>query len=160
MCLMILLVYLLLLLLSYTIRICANTMPASYAYAKKTRRTRDGRSVGTVIACIETAPAYTPHPPVIRTYMRRKPRRRLAMVVDNKGFSTQHPAMAFIPGVRLICRWLLFTSFCPSAVQPLEMHGRSDKLTPMRVIRWSDNTYVMYHYAAAALNLWIGYAGT
>ena len=43
-----------------------------------------------------------------------------------RAFSTQHPAMAFIPDVRLICRWLLFTSLCPSAVQPLEIHGRSD----------------------------------
>ena len=34
--------------------------------------------------------------------------------------------MAFIPGVRLICHWLLSTSFCPSAVQPIEIHGRSD----------------------------------
>ena len=34
--------------------------------------------------------------------------------------------MAFIPGVRLICHWLLFTSLCSSAVQPLEIHGRSD----------------------------------
>lgn len=30
-------------------------------------------------------------------------------------FSTRHPAIAFIPGVRLICHWLLLTSFCPSA---------------------------------------------
>lgn len=35
--------------------------------------------------------------------------------------------------------------FCPSAVQPLEMHGRSDKLTPTRVIRWSDDAYVTHH---------------
>ena len=30
-------------------------------------------------------------------------------------FSTRRPAIAFIPGVRLICHWLLLTSFCPSA---------------------------------------------
>ena len=70
-----------------------------------------------------------------------------------RAFSTRHPAMAFIPDVRLICHWLLVTSFCPSAVQPLEMHGRSDKLTPTRVIRWSDDAYITHHYAAAAPNL-------
>ena len=37
--------------------------------------------------------------------------------------------MEFIPGVRLICHWLLSTSFCSSAVQPLEIHGRSDAQT-------------------------------
>ena len=56
-----------------------------------------------------------------------------AMLLMIRAFSTQHPAMAFIPGVRLICRWLLFTSFCPSAVQPLEIHGRSDVQNHQRV---------------------------
>ena len=41
--------------------------------------------------------------------------------------------MAFIPGVRLICHWVLFTSLCPSAVQPLEIHGRSDAQNHQRV---------------------------
>ena len=96
----------------------------------RARRTKDGRSAGTVIACIETVPAYTPHPSVIRTYTRRKPRRWLAILLMIGALSTRHTAMAYIPGVRLICRWLLFTSFCPSAVQPLERRGRSDNTTP------------------------------
>ena len=44
------------------------------------------------------------------------------MLLMIRAFSTRHPAMAFIPDVRLICHWLLFTSLCPSAVQPLERY--------------------------------------
>ena len=51
------------------------------------------------------------------------------MLLMIRAFSTRHPAMAFIPDVRLICHWLLSTSFCSSAVQPLEIHGRSDAQT-------------------------------
>ena len=55
------------------------------------------------------------------------------MLLMIRAFSTRHPAMAFIPDVRLICHWLLFTSLCPSAVQPLEIHGRSDAQNHQRV---------------------------
>ena len=102
-------------------------MYISYAYVKDKERMK---CVGTVIVSIDTAPAYTLHPPVIRVYTRRKPRRRLAILLMIGAFSTRHPAMTFIPDVRLICHWLLLTSFCPSAVQPLEMNGRSDNTTP------------------------------
>ena len=55
------------------------------------------------------------------------------MLLMIRAFSTRHPAMAFIPDVRLICHWLLFTSLCPPAVQPLEIHGRSDVQNHQRV---------------------------
>ena len=61
--------------------------------------------------------------------------------------------MAFIPDVRLICHRLLSTGFCPDDVPPFELLVGSDKLTPMRVIRWSDDAYITHHYAAAAHNL-------
>ena len=86
-------------------------MPVSYAYVKDNGRMK---CVGTVIASIDTAPMYTLHPPVIRVYTRRKPRRRLAMLLMIGAFSTRHPAMAFIPDVRLICHWLP-----PAFVRPL-----------------------------------------
>ena len=72
------------------------------------RTTDNGRMkcVGTVIVSIDTAQMYTSHTPVIRVYTRRKPRRRLAILLMIGAFSTRHPAMAFIPGVRLICHWL------------------------------------------------------
>ena len=102
-------------------------MYISYAYVKDNGRMK---CVGTVVASIDTATVYTLHPPVIRVYTRRKPRRRLAILLMIGAFSTRHPAMAFIPGVRLVCHRLLLTGFCPSAVQPLEMRGRSDNTTP------------------------------
>ena len=102
-------------------------MYISYAYAKDKERMK---CVGTVIVSIDTAPVYTLHPPVIHTYTRRKPRRRLAILLMIGAFSTRRPAMAFIPGVRLVCHRLLLTGFCPSAVQPLEIRGRSDNTTP------------------------------
>ena len=40
-------------------------MYRSYAYAKDKERIK---CMGTVIVSIDTAPAYTLHPPVIRTY--------------------------------------------------------------------------------------------
>ena len=88
------------------------------------------KCVGTVIASIDTAQMYTLHPPVIHTYTRRKPRRRLAILLMIGAFSTRRPAMAFIPGVRLICHWLLFTSFCPDDVPPFELLVGSDNTTP------------------------------
>ena len=53
---------------------------------------------GTVIASIDTAPAYTPHPPVIRAYTRRKPRRRLAMIVNDWGFFHATPSYCIHTG--------------------------------------------------------------
>ena len=88
------------------------------------------KCVGTVIASIDTAQMYTLHPPVIHTYTRRKPRRRLAILLMIGALSTRGPAMALIPGVRLVCHRLLLTGFCPSGVQRREMRGRSDNTTP------------------------------
>ena len=136
MCLMIL-VYLFTCLLVYLFNL-TNTKnththghkPVSYACVKG-RGTKGGQNaMGTVIVSIDTAQMYTLHPPVIHTYTRRKPRRRLAILLMIGAFSTRRPAMAFIPGVRLVCHRLLLTGFCPSAVQPLEIRGRSDRTTP------------------------------
>ena len=108
--------------------------------------------MGTVIVSIDTAPVYTPHPPFIHTYTRRKPRRRLAILLMIGAFSTRRPAMAFIPGVRLICHWLLLTSFCPSVCStPRDTRTKRQKQHPLQVIRWSHNAYITHYYAAAAL---------
>lgn len=67
-------------------------------------------------------------------------------------FSTRHPAMAFIPGVRLICHWLLLTSFCPSVCStPRDTRTKRQKQPPLQVIRWSHNAYITHYCAAAAL---------
>ena len=137
----------------------ARTMPVSYAYVKHTKdegrtKCRDSHRV------YRDCPIYTPRPSIIHTCTRRKPRRWLAMLLMIRAFSARHPAMAFIPGVSLICHRLLFTGFCPDDVPPFELLVGSDKLTPMRVIRWSDDAYITHHYAAAAPNLRDGYAGT
>ena len=55
-------------------------------YHTRMRGTKDGRSKGTVIACIETDLPYTLHPPIIHTCTRRKSRRRIAIVVNDWGF--------------------------------------------------------------------------
>ena len=41
-----------------------------------------------------------------------------AMLLMIRAFSTRHPAMAFIPDVRLICHWLL-PAFVPTMFRPL-----------------------------------------
>ena len=95
---------------------------------------------------------YTLHPPIIHTYTRRKPRRRLAILLMIGAFSTRRPAMAFIPGVRLICHWLLLTSFCPSVCStPRDTRTKRQKQHPLQVIRWSDSAYITHYCAAAAL---------
>ena len=67
-----------------------------------------------------------------------------------RAFSTQHPAMAFIPNVRLICHWLP-PAFVPTMFRPLSCSSEATKQYPLRVIRWSDNAYITHYYAAAAL---------
>lgn len=60
--------------------------------------------------------------------------------------------MAFIPGVRLICHWLLLTSFCPSVCStPRDTRTKRQKQPPLQVIRWSHNAYITHYCAAAAL---------
>lgn len=58
--------------------------------------------------------------------------------------------MAFIPGVRLICHWLL-PAFVPTMFRPLSCSPEATTQHPSRVIRWSHNTYITHYYAAAAL---------
>ena len=65
-------------------------------------------------------------------------------------FSTRHPAMAFIPDVRLICRWLP-PAFVPTMFRPLSCSPEATIQHPLRVIRWSHNAYITHYYAAAAL---------
>ena len=65
-------------------------------------------------------------------------------------FSTRHPAMAFIPGVRLICHWLP-PAFVPTMFRPLSCSSEATTQHPLRVIRWSHNAYITHYYAAAAL---------
>ena len=139
-------VYLLLLLL-FTIRARTDTSP----HHTRMRRTKDGRGAGTVFACIETVPAYTPHPPVIRTCTRRKPRRRLAIVVNYQGFFYAAPSDGIYTGFPSHLSPAT-TGFCPDDVPPFELLVGSDKPTPMRVIRWSDNAYITHHCAAAGHN--------
>ena len=122
-------------------------MYISYAYAKDKERMK---CVGTVIASIDTAQMYTLHPPVIHTYTRRKPRRRLAILLMIGAFSTRRPAMAFIPDVRLVCHRLP-PAFVPTMFRPLSCSPEATTQHPLRVIRWSHNAYITHYYAAAAL---------
>ena len=57
-------------------------MYISYAYAKDKERMK---CVGTVIASIDTAPAYTSHPPVIRAYCSLRALLRLRGVLPSLG---------------------------------------------------------------------------
>ena len=72
------------------------------------------------------------------------------MLLMIRAFSTQHPAMAFMPDVRLICHWLP-PAFVPTMFRPLSCSSEATKQYPLRVIRWSDNAYIAHYYAAAAL---------
>ena len=67
-----------------------------------------------------------------------------------RAFSTRHPAMAFIPDVRLICHWLP-PAFVPTMFRPLSCSSEATTQHPLRVIRWSHNAYITHYYAAAAL---------
>ena len=134
MCLMILLVYLLLLLLLLTQYTQAHGQCTCYTRTRENNGRWTDEGMGTVIACIETAQSIHlarlhPHLHTATSLAAGLP--WLLMI---RAFSARHPAMAFIPDVRLICHWLLSTSFCPSAVQPLEMHGRSDAQNHQRVL--------------------------
>ena len=50
--------------------------------------------------------------------------------------------MASIPSVRLICHRLLSTGLCPSAVQPLEIHGRRDAQNHQESARGSQQQMI------------------
>ena len=67
-----------------------------------------------------------------------------------RAFSTRHPAMAYIPGVRLICHWLP-PAFVPTMFRPSSCSSEATTQHPLIVIRWSDNAYIAHYYAAAAL---------
>ena len=81
------------------------------------------------------------------------------IVVNDKGFLYATSSYGIYTGCPSHLS-LATTSFCPDDVPPFELLVGSDKLTPMRVIRWSDDAYITHHYAAAAPNLRDGYAGT
>ena len=72
------------------------------------------------------------------------------MLLMIRAFSTRHPAMAFIPDVRLICHWLP-PVFVPTMFRPLSCSSEATTQHPLRVIRWSHNAYITHYYAAAAL---------
>ena len=72
------------------------------------------------------------------------------MLLMIRAFSTRHPAMAFIPDVRLICHWLP-PAFVPTMFRPLSCSSEATTQHPPRAIRWSDNAYITHYYAAAAL---------
>ena len=121
--------------------------PASYAHAKDEGRTKRRNSLR----------VYRDRPSIYAPSARHphlhgeQPRRRLAIVVNYQGFFCAAPSDGIYTG-RPSNLSLATTSFCPDDVPPFELLVGSDKPTPTRVIRWSDDTYVMYHYAAAGHN--------
>ena len=101
-------------------------MYISYAYAKDKERMK---CIETVIASIDTAQMYTLHPPVIHTYTRRKPRRRLAILLMIGAFFYATPSDDIYTGCPSHLS-LATTSFCPDDVPPFELLVGSDNTTP------------------------------
>lgn len=148
-CLLVYLLLLLLLLLSYTIR--ARTDNARSTCVHEGRRTDEAQEQSSRVS--RPICHIRPIRPSSAPMHGEQPRRRLAIVVDEKGFFCAAPGDGIYTGCPSNLS-LATTSFCPDDVPPFELIVGSDKPTPMCVIRWSDDIPTSCnHYAAAVLNL-------